>query len=76
MSYETGEVDTGLSEMPFALEGETTAPLAESETVMEPITLVDFQQAVSDICHINLFCSFLICGVLIALAIFRSPNGT
>lgn len=42
-----------------------------SLTVQETIELVG-----SDICHVNLFGSFLICGTLIGLALLRKVYGT
>ena len=43
---------------------------------LQTVTLVDFQQGVSDICHVSLFGSFLLCGTLIGLALFRRIYGT
>ena len=43
---------------------------------LQTVTLVDFQQGVSDICNISLFGSFLLCGTLIGLALFRRIYGT
>lgn len=42
-----------------------------SLTVQETIEIVG-----SDICHVNLFGSFLICGTLIGLALLRKVYGT
>lgn len=59
---------------------ETTAPdtVPEETVVMnvETITLADYKSGISDICHVNLFGSFLICGTLIGLAIMRKIYGT
>jgi hypothetical protein len=52
---------------------------AQEETIaveLQAVTLVDFQQGVSDICHVSLFGSFLLCGTLIGLALFRRIYGT
>ena len=52
---------------------------AQEETIaveLQTVTLVDFQQGVSDICHVSLFGSFLLCGTLIGLALFRRIYGT
>ena len=43
---------------------------------LQAVTLVDFQQGVSDICHVSLFGSFLLCGTLIGLALLRRIYGT
>lgn len=43
---------------------------------LQAVTLVDFQQGVSDICHVSLFGSFLLCGTLIGLALLRKVYGT
>jgi hypothetical protein len=43
---------------------------------LQTVTLVDFQQGVSDICHVSLFGSFLLCGTLIGLALFWRIYGT
>lgn len=49
----------------------------ETVTVeLQALTLVDFQQGVSDICHVSLFGSFLLCGTLIGLALLRKVYGT
>lgn len=49
----------------------------ETVTVeLQALTLVDFQQGVSDICHVSLFGSFLLCGTLIGLALLRKMYGT
>ena len=56
------------------LEVESTGETIVME--LETVTLVDFQQGVSDICHVNLFGSFLLCGTLIGLALFRRIYGT
>lgn len=51
----------------------------QEETIavdLQTVTLVDFQQGVSDICHVSLFGSFLLCGTLIGLALFRRIYGT
>lgn len=43
---------------------------------LQTVTLVDFQQGVSDICHVSLFGSFLLCGTLIGLSLLRRIYGT
>ena len=43
---------------------------------LQTVTLVDFQQGVSDICHVSLFGSFLLCGTLIGLTLLRRIYGT
>ena len=43
---------------------------------LQVVTLVDFQQGVSDICHVSLFGSFLLCGTLIGLTLLRRIYGT
>ena len=55
-----------------------TEEISEETVAMElqTVTLVDFQQGVSDICHVSLFSSFLLCGTLIGLALFRRIYGT
>ena len=55
-----------------------TEEIPEETVAMElqTVTLVDFQQGVSDICHVSLFSSFLLCGTLIGLALFRRIYGT
>lgn len=51
---------------------EATEPTEESEA----ITVQVFQDIGSDIVHVNLFGSFLICGTLIGLALLRKVYGT
>ena len=78
-SHIPGEAVSGLPEEPVAVENEEAASLDLDEEVatdLQTVTLVDFQQAVFDICHVNLFCCFMICGLLLGLALFRRPNGT
>ena len=55
-----------------------TEEIPEETVAMElqTVTLVDFQQGVSDICNVSLFGSFLLCGTLIGLALFRRIYGT
>lgn len=51
----------------------------QEETIavdLQTVTLVDFQQGVSDICHVSLFGSFLLCGTLIGLTLLRRIYGT
>ena len=51
----------------------------QEETIavdLQTVTLVAFQQGVSDICHVSLFGSFLLCGTLIGLALLRRIYGT
>ena len=43
---------------------------------LEAITAQDFQAGVADICATSLFGSFLLCGTLIGLALFRRIYGT
>ena len=53
--------------------------VSEEETVaveLEAITVQDFQAGVVDICATSLFGSFLVCGTLIGLALFRRIYGT
>ena len=50
---------------------EGTEPTEEVET----ITIQAIQDIGSDIVHVNLFGSFLICGTLIGLALWRKFNG-
>ncbi len=50
---------------------EGTEPTEEAET----ITIQVIQDIGSDIAHVNLFGSFLICGTLIGLALWRKVNG-
>ena len=50
---------------------EGTEPTEEVET----ITIQVIQDIGSDIAHVNLFGSFLICGTLIGLALWRKFNG-
>ena len=50
---------------------EGTEPTEESEA----ITIQVIQDIGSDIVHVNLFGSFLICGTLIGLALWRKFNG-
>lgn len=56
------------------LEVESTGETVAME--LETVTLVDFQQGVSDICHVSLFGNFLLCGTLIGLALLRKIYGT
>ena len=56
------------------LEVESTGETIVME--LETVTLVDFQQGVSDICHVSLFGSFLLCGTLIGLTLLRRIYGT
>lgn len=51
---------------------EGTEPTEEAET----ITIQVIQDIGSDIAHVNLFGSFLICGTLIGLALLRKVYGT
>ena len=55
-----------------------TEEIPEETVAMElqTVTLVDFQQGVSDICHVSLFGSFLLCGTLIGLSLLRRIHGT
>ena len=55
-----------------------TEEIPEETVAMElqTVTLVDFQQGVSDICDVSLFGSFLLCGTLIGLALFWRIYGT
>ena len=55
-----------------------TEEIPEETVAMElqTVTLVDFQQGVSDICHVSLFGSFLLCGTLIGLTLLRRIYGT
>lgn len=47
------------------------------ETTSETVVTVDAMQSVcSDLMHVQLFGSFLICGVLIGLFILRGLHGT
>ena len=50
---------------------EGTEPTEETEA----ITIQFIQDIGSDIVHVNLFGSFLICGTLIGLALWRKFNG-
>lgn len=60
------------------LQLDLTEEIPEETVAMElqTVTLVDFQQGVSDICHVSLFGSFLLCGTLIGLALLRRIYGT
>lgn len=53
-----------------------TVPQETFSVEAETLTLTDFQSGISDICHCSLFGSFLICGTLIGLALFRRIYGT
>ena len=66
---------------------ETMADVATSEPVLEDLpesteetVSLTVQETIeivgSDICHVNLFGSFLICGTLIGLALLRKVYGT
>ena len=48
----------------------------ESTEETEAITIQMIQDIGSDIVHVNLFGSFLICGTLIGLALLRKVYGT
>lgn len=48
-----------------------TDPTEEVQT----ITIQEIQEIGSDIAHVNLFGSFLVCGTLIGLALWRKFNG-
>ena len=54
------------------------APDYESYTeATEPVVIVDLIETVgSDIVHANLFGSFLICGTLVGIALWRNIRGT
>ena len=53
---------------------ETSVPEATQETIS--ITVQDLNAVGSDIVHANLFGSFLICGTLVGLALWRKIHGT
>ena len=68
------QTEAAASDLQLDLNEET-----QEETIavdLQTVTLVDFQQGVSDICHVSLFGSFLLCGTLIGLALFRRIYGT
>lgn len=52
-------------------------PTTTVETTTETVVTVDVIQSVcSDQVHVQLFCSFLICGLLIGLFLLRGLHGT
>ena len=61
---------------PETASNEVTAAAPEATEEMTVITMEDLQSIGLDIVHADLFGSFLICGTLIALALFRGIHGT
>ena len=50
---------------------------AATEETTEAVVIVNvIETAATDLVHVNLFGSFLICGTLVGLALLRKTNGT
>ena len=62
---------------PEAADGTLTGDTIYEETTAEVVYLsLEMERIGSDILHADLFGSFLICGTLIGLALFRRIHGT
>ena len=87
MNEETIQTEEpSVPETEASLPPETAAPEASDQVVIyedlsgaateETITLVEIQSVGLEIVHADLFGSFLICGTLVGLALFRGRHGS
>lgn len=59
------------AESPYILPEPTTAQVETGSRVASVASGEDLQDVTSDIAHVNLFGSFLICGTLVGIFLFR-----
>ena len=71
-TYEISETVAYLPTEELILEDGTES----TEETVSMVTVQEIQTIGSDIIHADLFGSFLVCGTLIGLAIFRGIHGT
>lgn len=50
---------------------ESTEAIQETTSDYEAVTLADVTEITANLAHVNLFGSFLICGTLVGLILFR-----
>lgn len=74
---ETAAAEVVETSAPEAADGAVTGDTIYEETSAEVVYLtIEMERIGSDILHADLFGSFLICGTLIGLALFRRIHGT